>query len=226
MSLLLSMLPIYLLGNLHCIGMCGPLVLMIGRHRYRTYYFAGRIFSFTLAGTLAGGVGAVAHVMLRRYQIPALTSFLFGGIIIIVGIYTLIGRQYPGHKWLAKLLLPVNQSLSGLMLRDSPWPTFLFGFFTIALPCGQTLIVYSACALAGDVTVGTLNGFVFALLTSPSLWLAMNTHTFFKNVQRHHDTILGSCALIIGALAICRGLAELGIISHFVINHNYHIVLY
>jgi len=128
MSLFLTMLPIYIFGNLHCIGMCGPLVMMIGHHRYRYFYFLGRIVSFTMAGLAAGAAGAVLHLALQRYHIPAATCFLFGGIILMLGVYTLLGWQYPGYQWLARHLAKFNQTISTLMLRDRAWPAFLFGF--------------------------------------------------------------------------------------------------
>lgn len=230
MTLLLTMLPIYLLGNLHCIGMCGPLVVMIGQHRYRYFYFLGRLISFTLAGTIAGEAGAVLHLILKQYHIPAVTCFIFGGFILMVGIYSLFGWQYPGHQWLAKRLSRFNHSLTLFMLRDQVWPTFLFGFFTIALPCGQTLIVFSACALSGDLYVGMLNGFVFALLTSPSLFAAMKAHSLFSRAKRHYQKIIGLFGVFVGMIAILRGLAETEVISHLILNPQsavyYHIVIY
>lgn len=230
MSLLLAMLPIYLFGNLHCIGMCGPLVMMLGQHRYRYFYFLGRTLSFSLTGMAAGEIGSVLNLVLREYHIPALTSFLFGGIILITGIFTIAGWQYPGHQWLSQRLAKSNQILSLLMLRDQAWPTFLFGFFTIMLPCGQTLIVFSACALSGDAFVGLVNGFAFALLTSPSLLLAMHMHALFKGLKPYYNKIMGVCALTIGVLALCRGLAETDLIDHVILNPRsppqYHVVLY
>lgn len=230
MSLLFTLLPVYLLGNLHCIGMCGPLVMMIGQHQYRYFYFIGRMISFTLAGMIAGEAGAVLGIFLKYYHVSALTCFLFGGIILSVGVYSLLGCQYPGYRWLAQRLAKVNQSLSLLMLRDQAWPTFLFGFFTIGLPCGQTLVVFSACALAGDIWVGMLNGFVFALLTTPSLFLAMHAHALFQKLRRYYHLILGVCAIVVGILSVCRGLADMEWIPHFILNPNspsyYHIVIF
>jgi len=230
MSLLLAMLPVYLLGNLHCMGMCGPLVMMIGHHRYRYFYFFGRLLSFTLTGMLAGELGAVLQQVLQAYHIPALTSFFFGGIILLIGIYGLLGWHYPGYHSLAKVLGRFNGTLSILMLRDRALPAFLFGFFTIALPCGQTLMVFSACALSGDSLVGLINGFVFALLTTPSLFMAMHAHILFRSLRPYYNVIMGASAVLIGGLAICRGLAEIGLISHLVLNPDaalpYHIILY
>lgn len=230
MTLFLTMLPIYLLGNVHCLGMCGPLVMMIGKHHYRYFYFFGRILSFTLAGMIAGELGAVLQVILSYYHIPALASFIFGTLILITASYTLLGWQYPGYHFLARRLAKVNQTLSLLMLKDQPWPAFLFGFFTVALPCGQTLLVFSACALAGDLWVGFFNGFAFALLTTPSLVLALHAHRLFFNLKNHYNTMIGIFGLIVGIMAIFRGLAEAEIISHLILNPgapvHYHIVLY
>lgn len=226
MTLFFTLLPLYLFGNLHCIGMCGPLVMMIGAHRYRYFYFLGRILSFTLAGMAAGAAGAIVHVFLQKYYISAFACFSVGILIIAVGVYSLMGWHYPGYRWLAQRLAKFNHTLSLLMLRDRAWPSFLFGFFTVTLPCGQTLIVFSACALSGDLLTGLGNGFAFALLTSPSLFFAMHAHTFLNRAKRHYNLILGICALLIGALSILRGFADLELIPHLVLNSHWHIVIY
>lgn len=227
MSLLITMLPLYLFGNLHCIGMCGPLVMMIGLHRFRYFYFLGRTLSFTLAGMLAGGLGSVLHLALKSLHVMEAISFLFGGIICLIGLYTLQGWQYPGFNWLAKKLAPFNATLSGLMLQDKIWPTFFFGFFTILLPCGQTLIVFSACALSGSLFTGLLNGFIFALLTSPSLVIAMHASSLLKELKKHYRLLMGGGAFFTGLLMICRGFAEIGMIEHLSFQSRlFHLVLF
>ncbi len=230
MSLLLAMLPIYIFGNLHCLGMCGPLVMMIGHHRYRYFYFLGRLLSFSLAGLVAGALGEVANSVFKQYHVAEAASFIFGVLLLLLGVFTFSGRTYPGYAWLAKRLAKANQMLSLLMLRDRAWPTFLFGFFTILLPCGQTLIVFSACALSGDVYVGLLNGFAFALLTSPSLFVAMKAHAMLRRAKNYYQTVIGVSSMLVGGVAILRGLAEMGWISHWVINPEaspyYHVVIF
>lgn len=226
MALFLSLLPLYLLGNLHCMGMCGPLVFMIGRHRFRYVYFLGRTLSFTLAGLIAGGMGASLNALLQQYHLASMTSFFFGGLIVLIGLCSLLGWNFNLPTGILNRLSAVNQSMTLLMLRDHGWPTFLFGFFTIFLPCGQTLVVFSACALSGDPVIGLGNGFAFALLTSPSLLLAMHAHRLFQRLKPYYNSIMGGSALLVGALALCRGLADLDLIDHFVISSQYHIVLF
>jgi uncharacterized protein len=229
-SLFLSLLPLYIFGNLHCLGMCGPLVMLIGRHRFRHFYFLGRILSFSLAALAAGAAGEVLNLILHNYHVSAMASWLFGAIILIIGLYSFRGAPHPGQEWLARRLSSANRTLSLLILKDQPWPTFLFGFFTVALPCGQTLVVFSACAIYGSAFVGLINGFAFALLTSPSLVLAMRAHLFLKPLRQYYNKIMGICSLLVGMLAICRGFAEADWIDHWILNPEaspaYHIVLY
>ena len=230
MTLFFSLLPLYLLGNIHCMGMCGPLVMLLGQHRFRLFYFIGRVTSFSLAGLMAGEAGAVVHHFFKHFYLSELISFLSGGAIVCFGCYKLFGRPFIQIRFNHPFIERIQQTIGTLMLKDRRWPTFLFGFFTVALPCGQTLLVFSACALVGDPLIGLGNGFAFALLTSPSLFLSMHAYPLLKKFKGYDRPILGLSSLVVGGLAICRGLAEAGWISHWVINpnasSNYHMVIF
>lgn len=232
MMSLWTMLPFYLMGNFHCIGMCGPLVAMIGKHRYRLYYFLGRLIAFTLAGGLAGGSGAVLGALLQPYHLSALTSFVFGGLLLIYSIQALFPASLPAVYLQSvklvptRIMTPLNQTITPLMLQDRRFPTFLFGFLTIALPCGQTIIVYSACALLADGLLGCLHGLFFALLTSPSLFLAMQFHRLMPRIRALAERGTALFALSVALFALARGCAELGWISHLSLSQKYHLMLY
>lgn len=231
MTLFFSLLPLYLFGNLHCIGMCGPLVMLLGQHHYRFFYFLGRLLSFSLAGFIAGELGTVLHLSLKKYHLAEMISLMCGIVLMGWGISKILGwqsRQLFKNK-LSKIS-SLHRWVSNLMLKDTGWSTFLFGFFTIVLPCGQTLIVFSACALAGNAWIGFGNGFAFALLTTPSLVIAMHTLTLFKEFKRYDQQIIGGCSIFVGLLACCRGLAEIGWINHWILNPEspalYHLVIF
>lgn len=226
MTLFISLLPFYLLGNFHCLGMCGPLVFMLGTHRYRNAYFFGRLTSYALTGWVAGELGALLHLFLQQWHLAASMSYLFALLSFAIALQLLLGWRPIPTQFLFRYLAPMQRSFSLLLLRDGPWPAFLFGFFTVALPCGQTLLVFSACALNGVGWVGLLNGAAFALLTSPSLWVAMQAQGLFKGLRMYYNTVLGYCALLAGTLALLRGLAEENLIPHLVLSAQYHIVLY
>lgn len=226
MTLFFSLLPIYLLGNLHCLGMCGPLVMLIGKHRFGWLYFLGRLSSFTLAGLFAGYAGEVLQGLFQNLGLSFVFSGALGLFLLFLGIVTAVGAPLPFQQRLSSLLAPVNRTISFLILRNSAWPLFLFGFLTVALPCGQTMIVFSACALFGDPTAGAVNGLAFALLTSPALFFAMRAQSFLRYFRKWEGLVLGGCSATAGILALCRAFAERGWIDHLVVFSKYHIILY
>lgn len=215
MTLLMTMLPVYLIGNVHCFGMCGPLAMMISHSPFRMFYLLGRLLSFTLAGMLAGAVGEVIGVSLHQLGIAALASVGVGLLMVAAGIFLYLDRMIPGGKALDQLLRPLNARMEKLLFMPSPGALFLFGFATILLPCGQTILVYSACALSGSALVGTVNGFAFALLTTPALFLALTAREFMSRWRFAYRPVVAITAIAIGVISILRGLADWGIVAHF-----------
>lgn len=225
MQLFLSMLPFYLLGNLHCLGMCGPLVMMIGQNPYRHWYFWGRAISYTIAGGIAGSLGALINIFLNEYKLAAFTSILFGGIILFLGFSSFFHWNYFS---LSKIpfLNAFQKKMSSVLFKQSPESSFLLGFFTVTLPCGQTLVVFSACALSGSGWIGLFNGLAFALITSPSLFFSMRAYQVIGRIKNQANVLLNLLTILIGVMALCRGLAELDVIPHLVLHEKYHIVIY
>lgn len=210
MSLLFAMLPIYVLGNLHCLGMCGPIAMLLGASPYRGFYLLGRLISFTLAGTIAGLFGEVIGAWLASHHLSGWFSVIFGGVMAGGGLSVLLGIELP----LLRKFAPLHDYLTKLLFTQEPWPLFLVGFFTIFLPCGQTLIVYSASALSGSALVGTVNGLAFGLLTTPSLFLAMQAKRWMNGMKGWYNPLVGGMAVCIGIVTVLRGFAEWGLIPH------------
>lgn len=211
MALLAAMLPIYLMGNLHCLGMCGPIAMLLSRAPFRVFYLLGRLVSFTLAGFLAGAFGEVLAISLHQAHLSGLLSLVFGGLIFIFGCMILCNVSQS-------LALPLGRfrdQLNQWLFSQEPWPLFLVGILTVALPCGQTLLVFSACALSGSAETGLLNGFAFGLLTTPSLYIAMRGAGWFMYLKRFYRPVVGGLSLLIGLVAILRALADWGVIPHF-----------
>lgn len=225
MTLLLSMLPVYLAGNFHCIGMCGPLVMTISSHPYRMLYFFGRALSFSLLGLTSATFGMALETGLKKAGVPAAMSFLFGFLMLFFTLGTFLTDSSYLPRPIALRLALISKTLSSFLLRGSPAGTFYFGFFTPLLPCGQTLVVFSAIALFGDPLSGLLNGFLFALITSPSLFIAMKVPEIFKSRKRSLSLLLPLAATPAALLAFLRGFAEIGWIDHLSISLPFHMHL-
>lgn len=176
-----------LMSGVHCVGMCGGIVgaLSLGVnqqiHSSSGAYFRlllgynfGRLFSYTLAGALMGGVGwMVSHwLAIRNFQ---LGLQLFSAVImILLGLYlsgwwtvlthiekagALVWKQIEP---LSKKLLPVNYFHQACLLG------LLWGW----LPCGLVYSVLIWSVTAGDSQQGAILMLSFGLGTLPNL-LAM-----------------------------------------------------
>lgn len=228
MSFFLSMLPIYMTGNFHCLGMCGPLVMTIAHHPYRFLYFFGRTLSFTLLGLISATFGMAIEISLKNSGFSAIACFLLGSFMLLFALGPLISPHIKLPRSIGKRLAKQTSFLSLLLLRNRPLATFYFGFFTPLLPCGQTLMVFSALALYGNPLGGMINGFFFALITSPSLIFAMKAVTLFTPKARMMRFVLPLATLPPAILAFLRGFAEMDIIEHasIVLPNKIHLILY
>lgn len=78
MSLLINMIPLYLSGNFHCFGMCGPIAMLMSTKKSSWLYLFGRLISFSLFGFLCGLLGCVFSFHFKDYFISAALSLFLG----------------------------------------------------------------------------------------------------------------------------------------------------
>ena len=171
-----------LLGGGHCIGMCGGIVGAVTmtlpgskpKLPFVLAYNLGRIGSYTLAGIIAGAVGAssffLEHVLPVEKVLYALASLM----LVLLGLYlagiwrvltrleALGGRLWQHLQPYSKRLLPVRTLPQSLLLG------VLWGW----LPCGLVYSVLVAAVASGNPWQGGLLMLAFGLGTLPTL-LAM-----------------------------------------------------
>jgi hypothetical protein len=150
-----------LLGGVHCIGMCGGIMNALcfampnqQQPKSRTslilvLYNLGRVFSYSLAGAMIGGLG-----MLLQGPVGILGPGLriFAGLMMIaMGLYLagwwrgLVHLESLGNHVLWKHVQPVTNKL---MPVTKAWQALLLGILWGWLPCG---LVYSTLTLAGAI---------------------------------------------------------------------------
>jgi uncharacterized protein len=154
-----------LLGSLHCVAMCGGIAASVGLGARRDNAFAtalrvnlARITSYTLAGAIAGGVGA-GIVQIARVDALQLGMRMAVGLVLVVVALRLLDRRgrlgflrAPGGRlwrWLAPLqrrLLPANTPTRQLGLG------LLWGW----LPCGLSATLLLAAWLSASAVQGGL----------------------------------------------------------------------
>ena len=213
-------------GGVHCVGMCGGIVgaLSFGlpeekRNRLRgnlpflLLYNVGRIGSYTLAGALAGGLGAWAIDLLSIRQLQLWLQLLAGVFMILMGLYlngwwrVLVRVEQAGSiVWqrlepLGRKLLPVQRPGQALMLG------MLWGW----LPCGLVYSVLIWTLISGGAKEGAMLMMSFGAGTLPNL-LAMGVFAVLlqKLVQQSWvKQLSGGTVMLFGIYMLWRAIAAL-----------------
>jgi len=154
-----------LLGSVHCVGMCGPLVLALpvqnmgaGQRALSVgSYHLGRIFIYSLAGLFFGLLGR--RVYLAGWQQGL--SVALGVLLLVWVVANGVGSRNRLPSWLNKFYWRLMGWMTRLWQSPSRGKYLLMGMGNGLLPCGM---VYLAVAGA---------------LTSPSLLQGMGFMAFF-----------------------------------------------
>lgn len=188
-------------GSLHCIGMCGPIMLALPGADSKTVYFSrfvyhsGRILMYALLGAVFGLFGWGLNMAGFQQTV----SILAGIIIILMGLGFLHWKT-PLPKFIAKAFQN-NSKNSGLGAQ------FTLGVLNGLLPCGLVYI-----ALAGAVASQTWYGgagymALFGLGTFPAMYLISILPKWVKaNKMNWFKQVTPVLSIIIGGLFIVRGL--------------------
>jgi hypothetical protein len=209
-----------LLGSLgHCLGMCGPLVLMMGLQlRARgmagapshLLYHGSRIAVYAGLGAAVGAIGSLLGLGAPLNSMAGVFSLLFGLGVIAFGLGYLgllpLGKIEGGGAWL-------ERAMSQAFQRGGHEGVMLLGVLNGLLPCG---LVYSALLLAstmGGPLPGALGMVVFGLGTLPALLVVgMGAGALSPRVRQTLGRVAGVVIVLVGIQLVLRGLSALGVV--------------
>ncbi len=181
-DVLLSVFLVGWLGGVHCLGMCGGLVGAMslsapgGRAGWPVLfgYNIGRVVSYTLAGALAGLLGAGSLMLERVFPVSLVLYVLANSMLILLGLYLAGWSQVVLH--VESLGAGLWRGLRPLMARFLPprhyWQAIPAGLVWGWLPCGLVYSVLLTALASGSAARGAQIMLVFGLGTLPNL-LAM-----------------------------------------------------
>jgi sulfite exporter TauE/SafE len=211
-----------LLGSLgHCLGMCGPLVMMVGvqlkRHEkailpsFLLYHLA-RVMVYALLGAIIGGIGSLLGLSDGFGGVAGFISLALGLGVILFGMGYLgwlpLGRLEGSGAWLNRMM--------GKALKQGGYVGVLgMGALNGLLPCG---LVYSALlvtASTGGPLPGAMGMVVFGLGTMPALLVAgVGAGALSVPVRQAMGRAAGILIMVIGVQLGLRGLAALNMVPH------------
>jgi sulfite exporter TauE/SafE len=203
-----------LLGSAHCVGMCGPLVLAVGRPAHGAgagaravhvlTYHLGRIATYAGLGLLAGLAGhVVALAGLGRALAVA------GGVLLVAGALGpgLLRRQTAWAGAWVGAAARLAARARGWQARHPLAGRFGAGLANGLLPCGMVYAALAAALAAGSIAGAVLTMAAFGAGTIPALAaLSLSAAHLSIDWRRRLARAAPVGLAIVGALLIARGL--------------------
>jgi len=150
-----------LVSGMHCLQMCGPIVMTYGiavprGHALRAHlsYNAGRIATYMLLGAIAGALGGGLGVLGRMANLATGARIVSGAAMIVAGILMIGFVPSKGLVSIQKYGITARFSRSIGKFLLAPGSKFRLGLILGFLPCG---LVYAAVLKAME-TAGPLSG--------------------------------------------------------------------
>lgn len=220
------MFALGLATSLHCVSMCGPLVLTYavkGQEDGPWYkkitpnvaYQGAKVVSYMLVGLLLGGVGSLINFDAFRPYV----MFLAGAFMIVLGLgmtgkVPWAARFTPRPpKWLMNVLVNMRRkSNADAKAGDNTLATpVMFGLMTGLLPCGPLMAAQVSAATSGSPLLGAAGMAAFALGTAPFM-VAFGTAGSLipRNLKHRMMALLAVGVIIFGFVFIDRGLMMTG----------------
>jgi len=198
-----------LFGSLHCVAMCGPLMVALPlSHGARwkvgvqlLVYQVGRVSVYTLLGLLVGALGN--SVGLRGWQ--QFLSLASGLLLIGIGIFTLWGRHVPAvARMQERVAAPLTRWIGYWLYR--PGGYLVVGCLNGLLPCGMVYMALAAALNADSVQGGGLFMLLFGLGTWPAMLLTATMGSFLKrHIRVNTARWLPVFYLLMGGWFVLRG---------------------
>ncbi len=170
--MLYSALVIGFIGSLHCVGMCGPIALVLPLNRgnpaiaffqIMQYHF-GRILSYVSLGLLFGLFGRGLFVAGMQQKLSLwIGAFLIAGLLINY----FFSLKMPVFKPYMRLLMRLQASMGKQLKKRSPYTTFLMGLLNGFLPCGMVYMALFGAVAMGSPAEGAVYMLAFGLGTVP-----------------------------------------------------------
>ena len=161
-----------LLGSVHCIGMCGPLVMAlpiaqkINSQKWiaLALYHIGKIASYALLGILLGLLGSQFPFYIMQQNL----SIVIGVVMLLYVVYVFIlkPKQLLNLSFLYK---PIVNQLGKLFKRKGLGSFLLIGFLNGLLPCGMVYLALTSALATQNILNGGLFMLFFGLGTMPAL---------------------------------------------------------
>jgi sulfite exporter TauE/SafE len=201
-----------LISSLHCIGMCGPIAMMLPvdqNHPTKKAtqiftYHLGRLTAYAFIGLLFGLLGKGFFLAGMQQKI---SIFIGIAMIAIVLIPEKSFNKYNFSRPVFKIIGQIKSTLGSQFKNKSYKSLFIIGLLNGFLPCGMVYVALFGAIAMQSAPLGVLYMVLFGLGTLPLMSSVVYLHSFFTVSFRNKiQRVIPYVAILIGILFIFRGL--------------------
>lgn len=211
LEFLISALLIGVAGSLHCVGMCGPLMLSnvfihenVKESIIRwNFYHLGRILIYAMWGLLFGSIG----ISIKWFGMQQNISVALG--VGILSILMLI-KIFPTVESKIQRLVPYNLLVKKLYPKatgSNIISAFVGGLLNGILPCGLVYVALAGAIAMQNPIKGSIFMAAFGIGTLPMLMLVMMIGSQLQlTVRKYFIKLYPIIIGLMGIMLIVRGL--------------------
>jgi sulfite exporter TauE/SafE len=222
-------------GSLHCLGMCGPLVVTYSLYLrtgvavlsqtapttnaarnllfHHAAFQGGRITAYALTGGVTAGLFQLAGASSFSFPLRAGLS-TFAGLfmvafgVVILGVFR--SRRKRPSVLASKIPFFLRSTIAGLLRSQGQSAKGALGFCTGFLPCMLSWAMVARAAATGNAVAGIAIMAAFGLGTAPMLLFAGFFASFFSAKLRiAGERIAAVSVIIMGFILLWKGVSKL-----------------
>lgn len=201
-----------LISSFHCIGMCGPIAMMLPVDRNNKVKKVAQISTYHLGRLTAyATIGFVFGLLGRGFSMAGLQqnlSIFIGAAMIAVALTPeKIFATYNFSKPVFRLISRIKTGLGSQFRNKSYKSLFIIGLLNGFLPCGMVYVaLFGAIAMQSE-SLGVLYMILFGLGTVPMMSSVVYINSLLTlPIRNRVQKIIPYVAVVIGVLFILRGL--------------------
>ena len=201
-----------LISSFHCVGMCGPIAMMLPVDRNNEAkkitqiitYHIGKLTAYGILGLIFGLLGRSFYLAGMQQQLSIIVGIL---MILVAVIPEKVFAKYNFSKPVYRVITKVKSSLGQQFKNKSYKSLFTIGLLNGFLPCGMVYVAIFGAIAMQSVSLGVLYMLLFGIGTIPMLTAVIYisnvlSFSFRGTLQK----IIPVVAVVIGMLFIIRGL--------------------
>lgn len=201
-----------LISSLHCIGMCGPIAMMLPVDRTNQAKKTLQIFTYHLGRLSAyGSIGFIFGLLGKGFSLAGIQQELsiFIGVVMItiVLVPEKISMNHNFSKPIFKVISKIKTSLGSQFKNKSYQSLFTIGLLNGFLPCGMVYVALFGAVAMQSPSLGVLYMVLFGLGTVPMMSSVVYLNFFLTiSIRNKIQKIIPYVAVLVGVLFIMRGL--------------------